>query len=176
MSAGPESEETIAAGSTAPSSRVPTAECLTLLDRGDVHAALGVLNARTRFRFTAVYEVEGALLRNLGLYDRENPALNLAGGACDLDESYCTFIAATGSAFATADSHTDLRLHGHPRRETVLSYAGVPIRSSSGRLVGTLCHYDGRPRFVDAVELRALEAVAPSFAAWLGGGNRNAPT
>jgi GAF domain-containing protein len=132
-----------------------------------VHPALGWLNGRTRFRFTGVYRVHGALLVNLGLFDRENPLLNLAGGASPLDESYCAFAAHTSSAFMTADSRADSRLRLHAKRDIVLSYAGVPIRLAGGGVVGTLCHYDARPRFVAPDELAVLEAVAPAFGEWL---------
>ena len=141
-----------------------TDEVVALLACGDIRAALGLLNARTRFRFTGVYAVEAPQLRNVELFDRENPALNVSGATCGLAESYCAFIAAIGCAFATDDSRADDRLRAHAKRDSVLSYAGVPIRVASGHVVGTLCHYDGRPRFVTSEELGLLEAVAPSFA------------
>lgn len=143
-----------------------------LLANANVREALGCLNARTRFRFTGVYAVEGEALRNVELYDRENPTLTVGGGVCPIGESYCAFIAATGCAFATGDSRADDRLRAHAKRDSVLSYAGVPIRLASGCVVGTLCHYDGRPRFVASDELGLLEKIAPAFAASL---NQQAP-
>ncbi|HEX2718725.1 MAG TPA: GAF domain-containing protein [Gemmatimonadaceae bacterium] len=148
--------------------RSAAAELSAQLAAGNLQGALALLNARTRFRFTGVYAVEGKVLRNVELYDRENPTLTVGGGVCPIDESYCSFIAATGCAFATGDSRADDRLFAHAKRDSVLSYAGVPIRLASGCVVGTLCHYDGRPRFVTSDELGLLEEIAPAFAASLG--------
>src|SRR5690349_7006368 len=39
--------------------------------------ALEFLNARTRYRFTGIYHAEPPLLRNLFLFDRENPSLHV---------------------------------------------------------------------------------------------------
>lgn len=106
-----------------------------LLRTDDAHAALGFLNARTRFRFTALCPVESDAPRAGLLFDRENPTLRLATAA---DPSHIA-----------------------------LSCAAVPLRARSGRARGTLCHYDFRPRLLQAREREVLEAVGLVLVAWL---------
>ena len=53
----------------------------------------------------------------------------------------------------------------HIARERVQSYCGVPIWLDGGRLWGTLCHYDVRPRLLPHAEVEVLERVAALFAA-----------
>lgn len=139
------------------------AEVETLLGRSGASAALGFLNARTRFRFTGVYHVEPPLLRNVHLYDRENPTLNLSGEASRLDETYCSITHRTGAPFATPDASNDPGLRAYAARASVLSYCGVPIGLDDGRPWGTLCHFDVRPRLLSSEELAVLAAVARVF-------------
>ena len=40
-------------------------------DSGGLHGALRYLNARTSFRYTAVYRLDGQMMRNIHLYDRQ---------------------------------------------------------------------------------------------------------
>lgn len=137
------------------------------LDRHGALDALGWLNARTRFRFTGLYRAEPPKLRNLFLVDRENPELNVSGEECSLDETYCAITFARDASFSTSDAGRDPRLVAHPARRSVISYAGVPLRLADGRVWGTLCHYDLRPRLLPPTELAQLDAVAPVFALWL---------
>lgn len=137
------------------------------LRRADVDAALRFLNARTRFRFTGVFQVEPPTLRNIRLVDRENPTLNVSGAVADLDIGYCGIACATLVPFQTADAREDPRLQSHPARNSMISYAGVPIRMANGVAWGTLCHYDVRPRLIPPDELSILLAAAPLFAAWV---------
>ena len=130
-----------------------------------VLAALAWLNARTRFRFTGLYRAEPPLLRNLYLVDRENPALNVSGEACLLDDTYCAITCTRDADFTTSDARRDARLAEHPARRSVISYAGVPVRLTGG-VQGTLCHYDLRPRLLPPTELAHLDAVASVFGDW----------
>jgi hypothetical protein len=137
-----------------------------LRERG-VLAALELLNARTRFRFTGIYRAEPPLLRNVFLVDRENPTINVSGAVCPLDETYCAITCARESAFTTRDAAHDARLVGHPARDSVISYAGIPLRLAGGRAWGTLCHFDLRPRLLARGELPLLEAAAPVLVRFL---------
>ena len=123
-------------------------------------ATLARLNSRTRFRFTGLYRVAPPYLRNLYLYDRENPNLNVSGEISRLDETYCAIVCAVGHLFATVNSDNDVRLATHAARERVISYCGVPIRRESGVIWGTLCHYDVRPRLLPRFETEVLQQVA----------------
>lgn len=137
------------------------------LDAEDPLRALALLNARIRFRFTGVFHVDPPYLRNILLFDRENPSLNVSGGIDTLDIGFCGVTCATNAPFSTSDARRDPRLVTHPARTSMLSYSGVPIRAASGRAWGTLCHYDGRPRLLPRGELALLEDVALLFTSWL---------
>jgi GAF domain-containing protein len=140
----------------------------TRLDDGGPAGALEFLNARTRYRFTAIYRADPPFLRNIFLYDRENPALTLTSGAVSaIDDTYCGIVLANEAEFATSDSALDARLAAHPSRASVISYAGVPLRLGSGRAWGTLCHFDARPRLLLGAELAILHAAAPVLMRWL---------
>jgi GAF domain-containing protein len=152
------------ADATAP---VVAAMAMRLHD-GGARGALEFLNARTRYRFTGIYHADPPFLRNVFLYDRENPALALTSGAvAPIDETYCGIVLDTMREFATGDGALDARLAEHPARESVISYAGVPLRLPSGCAWGTLCHFDVRPRLLLGTELEVLNAVAPVLMTWL---------
>ena len=143
------------------------ADCETVRMSSGVVGALRYLNARTRFRFTGVYHADPPFLRNVFLFDRENPTLNVSGEHAPLEETYCSITHATQSPFVANDAPRDPRLQAHSARHSVISYAGVPIRRGSGMVWGTLCHFDVRPRLLESGELEVLEIVAPLFGLWL---------
>ena len=143
------------------------ARCAEELRTGGPSAALAYLNGRTRFRYTGMYQVDPPMLRNVHLFDRENPDLNVSGTVAPLDETYCGISYRTNEAFSTPDALHDARLRSHAARESVLSYDGVPIRMQNGLPSGSLCHYDIRPRLLSSAEQHILEAVSPMFARWL---------
>lgn len=137
------------------------------LRRGGLLAALAMLNERTRFRFTGLYRVVPPQLRNVALHDRENPTLRISGAVCALTDSYCSIVHERERAFQVSDALAEIRLNDHPARDSVQSYAGVPVRLPGGRVLGTLCHFDGRPRIMPASELSVLREVAPLLVTWL---------
>ena len=140
------------------------------LDRDGLHAALRWLNARTRYRFTGVYRFDGPVLRNLALFDRENPAMHLGNDAV-LRETYCGLVAASRAPFETADGQRDSRVTV-PARETSLAYCGVPVLTAEDACVGTLCHFDPRPRLLAAGEVPLLERCAALLAPVVSGARR----
>ena len=140
------------------------AECTAIIVEHGVRPALEFLNGRTRFRFSGIYRVDPPLLCNVVLFDRENPDMNLSGEVTQLDDTYCALTYASGP-FETADSVSDARLLHHAARNSIISYAGVPLRLSNGHLWGTLCHFDVRPRLLPLGERSVLESVAPAFVA-----------
>lgn len=143
------------------------AEVARRLNAGGVRAALSLLNARTRFRYTGLYRLAPPQLRNVALVDRENPAINVSGAVCDLRETYCSITAGGDAPFEVPDAPVDPRLDAHPARQSVQSYGGVPVRGRRGEVLGTLCHFDGRPRLLPSGELALLEQVAPLFTLFL---------
>jgi GAF domain-containing protein len=142
-------------------------DCAAILMETCAVTALEFLNVRTRFRFTGLYQADPPVLRNICLYDRENPKVNVSGAVRPLDETFCAIVCARGEPLRTADALSDVRLVDHAARRAVLSYCGVPIRDQSGRVRGTLCHFDVRPRLLRPDEVEVLEAVAPLFASLL---------
>lgn len=140
--------------------------CADALHADGALAALRYLNGRTRFRYTGVYHAEPPLLRNVFLFDRENPRLNVSGEVAPLHETYCGISLVTNEPFATADAPHDERLRLHAAREVVISYSGFPIRMADGQPWGSLCHFDVRPRLLSADEQCVLAATAELFARW----------
>jgi GAF domain-containing protein len=138
-----------------------------LLRDAGIGRVLRYLNGRTRYRFTGIYHVEPPLLRNVHLFDRENPTLDCSGAVSRLDETYCSITSSRSVPFATADASRDPRLREHAARESVLCYSGVPIRLASGATWGTLCHFDLRPRLMPDEETAVLQAVVPMIAQWI---------
>lgn len=134
-----------------------------LLEREGMHGALAFLNARTRHRFTGVYRFDPPMLRNVCLFDRENPTLRL-GGDSPMRETYCSLVGEVNAPFLTNDAAADARLAEHPARASVIAYCGVPLRGEGGLCFGTLCHFDLRPRLAPLGELPLLERVAPIVA------------
>lgn len=130
-----------------------------LLDDGGLHAALGFLNARTRHRFTGVYRFEPPMLRNLCLFDRENPGLRL-GGDTPMRETYCSLVGEGVAPFTTEDAGRDDRLTTHPARQSVIAYCGVPLVTDEGACFGSLCHFDLRPRLAPDGEIPLLTRAA----------------
>jgi GAF domain-containing protein len=142
-------------------------EVARVLHATGVLAALAFLNARVRFRYTGIFRPEPPLLRNIRLFDRENPTLNVSGNVIALIDGYCGIACSTNAPFATGNSERDPRLRSHPARLSMRSYAGVPIRAADGSAWGTLCHFDMRPRIISATEVPLLKRVVPLFAEWV---------
>ena len=84
--------------------------------------------------------------------DREVP---LAG-------SYCKTTVASGEPMVVEDARSDPRVRDNPATEElgIAAYAGVPIRSPEGQVLGTLCVYDHRPRRWTPGELEMLRDLA----------------
>ncbi|GAC1478198.1 MAG: hypothetical protein NVS1B4_21720 [Gemmatimonadaceae bacterium] len=168
-SVGSTANDTSAGDDLAP----PASRVRALLRDSGLHAVLRFLNSRARFRFTGIYRAEPPMLRNIQLFDRENPGLTISGDVTALNDSYCSLTLASGEPFITHNAAADPHLHDHPRRNSILSYAGVPIRMPGGFVWGTLCHFDLRPRLVPRVEMPVLESVAPLIADWVVTRTRN---
>lgn len=145
------------------------AEFVTIFDRRGLHDALAFLNARTRHRYTGLYRFEPPMLRNVCLYDRENPLLRV-GADSPMSETYCSIVGERETPFATADALGDASLAAHPARADVQAYCGAPVKDGGGRCVGTLCHFDVRPRLVPETEVPVMERVAELLTSSVRGG------
>lgn len=142
--------------------------CERCLRETGIIGALRFLNERTRYRYTGLYHVEPPMLRNVHLFDRENPTLNVSGELTPLRETFCGVVWSTNDALLITDALADARFVAHPARERVLSYSGIPVRAIGELPWGSLCHFDVRPRLHSAHESRIMEGVAPLIARWLG--------
>jgi GAF domain-containing protein len=136
-----------------------------VLAQSGLPGALQFLNARTAFRYTAIYRIDGGFMRNICLFDRlgqAQPSLQRV----PLGDSFCQFVLA-GDRFQTNDSAHDLRLDGHPFQGVLNAYFGLPLSRSPGTIYGTLCHFDLEPRQIDDSEVPFLETIRPSLMARL---------
>jgi hypothetical protein len=141
--------------------------CEKSLRESGIMGALRFLNVRTRYRYTGLYHVEPPMLRNVQLFDRENPNLNVSGELKPLHETYCGVVWNTNTMFRVVGALEDAHVAAHPARESVLSYCGVPVCTAGGLPWGSLCHFDVRPRLLSEQESQILAAAAPLFAHWL---------
>ena len=132
---------------------------LAEIERGGVEAGLKFLNARTDYRYTAIYRFEGAMMRNIYLYDRLGESVsNFA--KVPLGDSFCQFVMAEG-VFNTGDSSQDERLLGHSYRGVLNAYFGLPLSRKPGTIYGTFCHFDFKPLLIDDSEIEFLQSVTP---------------
>jgi GAF domain-containing protein len=129
------------------------------LEHEGVKGALRFLNQRTRHRYTGIYRFDPPMLRSVAVYDRENPALQV-GGDSRIEQSYCSLVRDDERLVAIADAGEDPRAVDHPARQRYQAYCGTPVRDGDGRCIGSLCHFDTRPRLVPESELPLLERAA----------------
>lgn len=116
---------------------------------GGLHAALGLLNARTLFRFTAFRVIDDELSRVNSIYDRDNPGTlrRSSGELCAVARA----VADDGVRVSAEVSRTPapLRLTGDTRSP---SHVCALVWTDSGKPWAVLCHYDVRLRLVPASE------------------------
>jgi GAF domain-containing protein len=133
-----------------------------LIAGGDVRGALALLNAATGHRFTALYRFDRETLRNMYFYDREHPDTETTD-AIPVLASYCVYVRESNAAFETTHAREDGRVAGHPKREMLQAYCGVPLLGEDGKSFGSLCHFDFDPRAISAENLALMEAFAGLF-------------
>lgn len=137
----------------------PFDDFVQALETGGVAQALRVLNMRVAHRYTAIYELDGKLLRNLFLHDKAGEMRPQYLAEVDMGMSFCQFVLRDG-AFLTDDSAQDDRLDGHPYKGVMMAYHGVPLTGIEGTLVGTLCHFDVESRGLPGEEFEFLQKAA----------------
>jgi hypothetical protein len=139
---------------------------LAELEIGGVQAGLKFLNARTDYRFTAIYRFEGDTMRNLYLFDRLGESVSNFEKV-PLSDSFCELALAEGG-FYTANSALDERVRGHPRQGVLNAYFGLPLSRKPGTIYGTFCHFDYKPLVLDDSEIEFLHSVTPWLLDYLG--------
>jgi GAF domain-containing protein len=124
-----------------------------------LHVALSELNQRVLHRYTAVYRLDGAMLRNVELVDKKGEGRPDFLAVVPMGASFCQFVLRDGM-FLTSNSAEDNRLDGHPYKGVMVAYHGVPIPGPEGSLFGTLCHFDVQEQALDDAEFAYLQTVA----------------
>ncbi len=125
-----------------------------------MRAGLVFLNGLTEHRFTALYQFNKETLNNQYFFDRENPMLESTPDI-PVMASYCVFVRDGRNTFTTSDSLRDDRVLGHPKRQEVRSSCGVPLCDESGKMVGSICHFDFRPVPISEANVTLMEAMGP---------------
>jgi hypothetical protein len=139
---------------------------MTTCESKGLTEALASLNSRVPHRYTAVYRLDGALLRNVELVDKAGEARPEFLEAVPLGTSFCQFVLRDG-VFLTSNSAHDDRLEGHPYKGVMVAYHGVPIPRPEGGLFGTLCHFDVLEQPLSDAEFENLRGVARVLPAFL---------
>lgn len=127
---------------------------------GGMHTALGVLNARTRFRVTALCPLQPRSLACVS-YDREN-----LHGLFDASlGEVCSSAQAIADDFgvARAGSDTSSGSRGAPSPIAFASRTGALVLAASGAAWGVLFHYDLRLRVATLKERQILEHFGRRF-------------
>src|SRR5688500_8716814 len=76
-----------------------------------------------------------------------------------LSHSVCQYVVATGERLVVEDAREEPLLKGNlaMRDLGVVAYAGVPLRTREGHVIGTLCVIDHKPREWKKAELQLLQ-------------------
>ncbi|GAA3382947.1 ATP-binding protein [Cryptosporangium minutisporangium] len=78
-----------------------------------------------------------------------------------LSRSFCQHVVLDDAALIVTDAREDDRLRDHPVvADGVVAYAGIPLRSPSGHVLGSFCVADTRPRSWSELELTTLTDLA----------------
>ncbi len=152
------------AAPASPATRMPTVTDLEgILTRDGVVGVLRVLNARTPFRYTALYRYDGPRLRSVALVDRLEPTTT-NGGEVAVETTLCWIVQRDRASFATNDASKDDRVAGLPLRDDVQAYCGTLVRNADGTPFGSICHFDHVSHAVSDAEIVLLEQFAPVLA------------
>lgn len=79
------------------------------------------------------------------------------------DQAFCAYTILGSAPLVVEDAARDERFRDNPLvtgTPNVRFYAGVPVRTSSGHAIGTLCAIDSRPRALAPDDLQVLEDLA----------------
>ncbi|MBS0529789.1 MAG: AI-2E family transporter [Proteobacteria bacterium] len=83
------------------------------------------------------------------------------------EQSICGHVVATGETLVVPDAERDPRFADNPAIDLrdVRFYAGAPLRTQDGFILGTLCIVDPNPRAIDESEIELLETMAADVTA-----------
>lgn len=129
------------------------------VERGGFSRGLQFLNEPTEHRYTGIYCLDGGVLKNIDLYDKEGEVKPEFLMEVPLEDSFCKFVLRDGF-FSKSDTSKEPMLDGHKYQGVLLSYTGVPIVGRDGKLYGTLCHFDASKRKLSEEDFNVLMEAA----------------
>lgn len=95
---------------------------------------------------------------------RQIAAVGLEPGICAREDSMCTKVFLSGSSTVVEDASQDPRFASNPfvtgDLASVRFYASVPLETSSGFVLGSLCVFSDTPAVPDAEKIGMLEILA----------------
>ena len=128
---------------------------------------------KTKFAMISLIDVDreivagksGTLPRSL--IDASGEMLTMAR-----DRSICAHVVASGEALIVPDIERDPRFADNPALEIrgARFYAGAPLRTEEGHVLGTLCVIDPEPRIMKESEIELLETIAADVMEVISGG------
>ncbi|MCU1361719.1 MAG: Serine phosphatase RsbU, regulator of sigma subunit, partial [Ilumatobacteraceae bacterium] len=93
-------------------------------------------------------------------------AITVADRQNRVEESFCQYVVATGEALLIDDARVDLRTKSNPSIASmgVIAWAGCPVRSASGEVLGTFCVVSDEVRHWTDDDAGVLETLAAAAA------------
>jgi GAF domain-containing protein len=86
-----------------------------------------------------------------------------------LTHSFCLLVVDAGAPLLVGDARTDDRVSGHPAvGDGVVAYAGFPLRSADGYVLGAFCVIDAQPREWEPRGLLLVEDLAAAVETEIG--------
>lgn len=147
-----------------PSAR--TAAIAQAFSSGGIDEALRVMNAGVAHRYSGIFALDGALLRNTHMFDKLGEVKPEALEVVVLKDSFCQIVLREGF-FLADNTAQDRRLDYSPFQGVVMSYHGVPLLNDRGELHGTLCHFDMVEQSISDEELACLQFTAKLLPSYL---------
>jgi hypothetical protein len=131
-----------------------------------VRHALGMLNDRTEYRYTAIYKLSGESLKAEYVFDRASEYRTWLQ-AVPLQKSFCQHAIEQGEFVTSHVSKDESLVSYRPFVGLVESYYGRLLTRDSGAPYGTFIHFDLEPRVIEAAEVCFLQQVTPMFLDYL---------
>jgi predicted PurR-regulated permease PerM len=137
--------------------------------------ASGALEARNRGRFDQVAQKLAAACEvPIALVSLIDESAQRWQGAAGLPEhleasrqdkretSICGYVVAGAAPLVVEDTMRDPRFAGNPflQEHGIRFYAGAPLRTASGHVIGSLCIMDRKPRTLNSRDLKLLQVIA----------------
>ncbi|KAK9764472.1 hypothetical protein K7432_007989 [Basidiobolus ranarum] len=87
---------------------------------------------------------------------------NTNGEPAERDVAFCSYVVASKNTFIVTDATTDPRFVENPSvlAGEIRFYAGAPLTTKSGHVLGSLCVIDTKPNNLDVNQQKALEVLA----------------